>query len=121
MQLYILDKHGVWGDLNSHPLPATVEVIPHVDIATVEIDGKTISVSGGKFIINDVPDGSLSVKVNGVTCEQLWCRTVSGDVRRINAIEEDLRGILPFVARIAALEETVARHENHLAQKDFFG
>ena len=121
MQLYILDKHGVWGDLNSHPLPATVEVIPHVDIATVEIDGKTISASGGKFIINGVPDGLLSVKVNGVPCEPLFCRTTNAGARRINAIGQDLRGILPYLARISSLEERVARHETQLSQKDFFG
>ena len=121
MQLFILDKHGVWGDLNSHTLPVTVEVIPRVDIVTVEIGEKTISTSGGKFVINDVPDGSLSVKVNGVTCEQLWCRTVSGDVRRVNAIGQDLRGILPYLARLSALEQIVQRHENQLSQKDFFG
>lgn len=121
MKLYVLDKHGVWGDLNSHTLPVTVEVIPRVDIATVEIGGKTISASGGKFVINDVPDGSLSVKVNGIPCEQLFCRTVHGGTRRVNAIEQDLRGILPYLARLSALEQTVQRHENQLSQKDFFG
>ncbi len=120
MKLFILDKQGVWGDTNSHPLPATVEVIPHAEISTVDVNGKTFSAVGGKFVINDLSDGIASVSVDGVPCEPLFCRNTGG-TPRINAVGKDLRSILPYLARISQLEATVARHETQLTQKDFFG
>lgn len=122
MKLYIVEGQGIWGDADSHPLPSTVEVVPRVDLGVAEINGQSVGISGGKFTINaGIANGPVAIKVNGVPCEQLYCRTFGGNVRRVNAVGQDLRAILPVVSRIEALEKIVQRHEGQLGQKDIFG
>ena len=121
MTLYILNGRGIWGDVNSHPLPVTVELFPSVELGSATVNGSPVPITDGKLTIADLAQGINTVTVNGVECEPLYCREINGSIRRANAIGGDLREILPVVAQIASLEERFGRIEAQFNQKDFFG
>ena len=120
MRLFLLKYRGLWGDTKSHPLPAVVSVHPYAEMGVVEIDGKKVGISGGKFTIENLADGLHTLKVNGVICESFFCHT-SGGVKRISPASEDLRAILPYIVRMTELENKIAAIETQLTQKDIFG
>lgn len=121
MKLYIFGNKGFWESSDSYPLPRTVEVIPSPIAGVANINGQPVGITGGAFPLPELHDGVNTVEVNGVSCESLFCRTVNGSVRRVHAITEDLRGLLPYIARIEELESAVERIEAQFKQKDFFG
>ncbi|MBQ8357868.1 MAG: hypothetical protein IJX39_08705 [Clostridia bacterium] len=124
MKLYIINQNGLWGDASSHPLPATVEIFPRIEIGVAEVNGTTISIVDSKFTLDKLTDGINTVKVNGVMCELLLCSTTNGGtngVRRIHALGQDFRAVLPYLMQIEDLKATTTRHESLLTQKDFFG
>ena len=121
MKLYICGNKGFWESADSFPIPLTAQVLPSPMIGVAKVNGAPVGITGGTFPLQDLRDGINTIEVNGVPCESLFCRTVNGGVRRVHAIAEDLRGLLPYVARIEELESAVARMEAQLKQPDFFG
>ena len=119
MKLYLINKKGVWGDANSHPLPLTVEVIPFVEIGTASINEVPCSITNGTFQIKELREGLNTIEINGVACERLMCSSQSG-VQRAHAIGDASRECLPLLERITLLEEIVSRHESTLKNQDFF-
>ena len=120
MKLFIIGNRGLWGDCNSHPLPAVVGVFPRVDLGTAYIDGEPISITDGQFTLDNIADGVHTLTVNGKPCERFFCRSTGGVKRAVQAAD-DWRAILPYLIKIDELEKAVARLESQINQPDIFG